>query len=291
MNQVNSPSHQKSGSSQGSYHANSPVYPPLLASSNAGSATKKPSLKVKFKIPVKKQKSTLCNRMSRQVGGTCWFHAIINGFLLSNIGRAVMRRQLYEYKKAHNISQKNWASCPAYGRLPKGLLMYYIDYFFSHRKRPFRNNKVVIGNVRVHRPIEGGYARDIVKVIRAIFGKGSIYHKKEQNKYYGRIDVDRSKIRAKFSVMSSSGPHIAPGKPLQLMFINITALGGKYAHVITGFKCGNTNYIYDSNNSRIVKLDWTASNRVELLRRYFMGKYPNSYNNKTEIVFDYVFKI
>ena len=246
------------------------------------------SLKVTLRT---KPRPTLCDRRSRQLSGTCWFHAIINGFLLSNVGRALMRKQLYEYKLKHNIPLKNANTCALYGNLPMGSVMFYLDFFFSYRIRPYGNSSA-IQNLRPQGNIVAGDSSDIVKVIRGIFGKGSVYHPQAQNHIYGKSDVAREKMKPKFYVFYTTGPHFDKlVQNSQLVFINITAKG-KPSHVITGITCGNTNYIYDSNYKRLVKLDWTSTNREELLRQYFTSKKTYSYLGPTpNFEYDYVYRL
>jgi len=71
-----------------------------------------------------------------QQGGTCWFHAFLNGWLLSGTGRIVMTNILKEYKKTSEY--KKYAdinACPMRGRLPLNFFWQYVD----HMLKPPRN--------------------------------------------------------------------------------------------------------------------------------------------------------
>ena len=61
-----------------------------------------------------------------QEGGTCWFHASLNGWLLSSKGRELLLIMLHEFKKKYSLSNSN-TTCPRRGTLPLGYFWHYVE--------------------------------------------------------------------------------------------------------------------------------------------------------------------
>ena len=267
--------------------------------------------KIKLKIPpgfpatgpIKNvpKRPQLCNMKSRQIGGTCWFHSVINGFLLSNMGRALMRKRLHEYKMKYgnSLASYNNSTCPKYGELEKGRLMYYIDHFFQHRKPFFssgnrKRHNAVINNLRRRKSVRGGTSKDVARIIRAVFGRGTVNYM--QDNIYGRRNVSANNMNAEFFLWNMKYEYEIKIPPVTfpgpVIFATITAQVGRVDHVVTGVTCGNTRYIYDSNDEKLHKVDWVGENRVKNIRDYFEKNYGgNNYKRNTPIELDYVVKV
>jgi hypothetical protein len=83
-----------------------------------------------------------------QIGGTCWFHSILNGWLLSGRGRLIMKRMLNAYKQTANY--KRYASinsCPMRGKLPLNYFWHYVDHMLkpasSRLNLNFHNARII----------------------------------------------------------------------------------------------------------------------------------------------------
>lgn len=83
-----------------------------------------------------------------QKGGTCWFHTAVNGWLLSERGRELMKKMLSEYKKTHKLSNNNTGSCPIRGKLPLGYFWHYIEFML----KPATSRDV--SNIVMNTPVE-----------------------------------------------------------------------------------------------------------------------------------------
>jgi len=77
--------------------------------------------------------------MRLQKGGTCWFHAALNGWLLSGVGSTLLRSMLGHYKDTHQLASFTHAlACPVRGQLPLNYFWSYVEFMFQGNS----NNKV-----------------------------------------------------------------------------------------------------------------------------------------------------
>ena len=77
--------------------------------------------------------------MRIQKGGTCWFHAALNGWLLSDVGSTLLRSMLGHYKDTHQLASfKHALACPVRGQLPLNYFWSYVEFMFQGNS----NNKV-----------------------------------------------------------------------------------------------------------------------------------------------------
>jgi hypothetical protein len=83
-----------------------------------------------------------------QQGGTCWFHAALNGWLLSSKGRELLLIMLREFKKKYSLSNSN-AACPRRGTLPLGYFWHYVENVLTRRNLNLKAIvlKYKVGNV------------------------------------------------------------------------------------------------------------------------------------------------
>ena len=89
-------------------------------------------------------KCTSSNTMLRiQRIGTCWFHAAVNGWLLSERGRELLKVMLREYKKTHKLANNNTGACPMRGKLPLGYFWHYIEFMLKPAKTRGVSNLVM----------------------------------------------------------------------------------------------------------------------------------------------------
>jgi len=73
-----------------------------------------------------------------QEGGGCWFHAPLNGWLLSERGREVISAMLAQYKSKHSINTSanlpHGAICPQRGHLPLNYFWRYVNLMLSNNR-------------------------------------------------------------------------------------------------------------------------------------------------------------
>ena len=88
-----------------------------------------------------------------QQGGTCWFNASLNGWLLSDVGRKLLVRYLNKYKNSNNYKKyANINACPMRGRVPLAYLWSYIDNALkppTQRQINAYNNAYLIENAKL----------------------------------------------------------------------------------------------------------------------------------------------
>lgn len=230
--------------------------------------------------------------------GTCWFHAILNVFLLSTEGRKILREALQEYMVNHTLLniRNNSNSCPMRGTINKQYFWSYVKYKLTNLNsgRASRNNLVsenyLIRNMNLRKTrnelVDGGNITDVDKFIETLFPtKGISIVKMTKFGYKSpRIDAPRSinltngskqafgawigmNWYKKADASSSNNPRVVN------ILNNGSVMIGVHGHAIAGFICRNSErYIYDSNSLRSIKLDWTKPQLVAdyLNRRYGM---------------------
>ena len=83
-----------------------------------------------------------------QQGGTCWFHASLNGWLLSSKGRQLLMTMLSAFKRKYSLSNSN-TTCPMRGTLPLGYFWHYVERIITSRSSKLRSTvlKYKVGNV------------------------------------------------------------------------------------------------------------------------------------------------
>ena len=240
-----------------------------------------------------------CGRGRMQDKGTCWFHAILNVFLLSTEGRKILREALQEYMANHTLLniRNNSNSCPMRGTINKQYFWSYVKYKLTNLNsgRASRNNLVsenyLIRNMNLrskNKDVEGGNITDVEKFIEILFPTKRINIVKFTKYGYKspRIDAPRNAIYLTNGSKEAFGAWIAMNwyHKVNGSFINhpraINILNNGsvmltvHGHGIAGFICKNgERYIYDSNNLRSIKLDWTKPQLVAdyLNRNYGMN--------------------
>lgn len=198
--------------------------------------------------------NTRNNSIRLQEGGTCWFHSIINGWLLSYIGREVLKaRTLFTEP---NPELDNF--CPVRSKLPSYFWKYIKfeltapkDHIWANVRLQLkyheRNLIHATGLRKIPDTPNGGWVRDVLTFMDFIVpGNWSKNPGKDVCiMYYG---ASRKEIHAPppgyrvshaYIELSSSNPNIKSG------------------HAITGYVTKDGKYkIVDSNNVRPVSCDW-----------------------------------
>lgn len=204
-----------------------------------------------------------------QIKGTCWFQAIMNGWLLSRVGRKVIRERLLAFKKSSNVRKltKNqlFAACPSRKHVPQSYFWSYVEHMLEPKEwnTAFRvnvmrgiefpeENLIRSSGLRNNKEnIVGGSLRD-VRAFNNIIFKGEQYH------FVTSQLFENSSLRI---------PEIlAPGWKLSHAYIVCGS------HAIAGYIGLNGNpMIFDSNNPRPQFLDWVK--RPKNVIEYFTSRY------------------
>jgi hypothetical protein len=231
--------------------------------------------------------SNKCGFGRMQNKGTCWFHAILNIFLLSSVGRKMLREQLKLYTKDHTLLNihNNSNACPMRGTINKQYFWSYVKYKLANIKsgKASRDNLVgenhLIRNLNIRKENEstrGGFVMDIKKFIMTVFPDNDMGIAKITKQ---GDDINKWKG---FGLYSTSGNKVF-GAWISLSWLkNNKVLHG---HAICGFICNNERYIYDSNSLRSYKVDWIKEpgRVVEYLNRRY-GMKNNWQNTKLDYV-------
>lgn len=80
-----------------------------------------------------------------QLKGTCWFQTIVNGWLLSKVGRKVIRERLRAFKRSSNfrrVTKNQLNACPSRKHIPQAFFWSYIEHMLDTKNwnTPFRAN-------------------------------------------------------------------------------------------------------------------------------------------------------
>ncbi len=226
--------------------------------------------------------NTPCRIGREQIGGTCWFQGIMNGWLLSDGGRVFLKARLDAYKRYKNIKNLNTSSCPRRKFDP--------DFFFSYLDSYFKGNKNwnqqtyknvnLIANLSLQqgnkdKGLEGGYStyqsENMKNFMKNIFGTNWSY---EPNKDIYLTD----KI-----------------KPVPGYRLNHCIMGMRQentpGHAVTGYFCNKKPVVFDSNASNYLDIDWRTEKGKKQLKRYYASMYKGGYvgsnNENRKINFEY----
>ncbi len=219
-----------------------------------------------------------------QQGPTCWFHAILNGLIMS----AVSRNYLLKIVKDKGVSPLNSGACP---RTIDGFWK-YIAYRLKGPKSisPRIRNVNVIKSVGVRRKfanpfgfiprkgntpsnykrrasasrssVTGGTVYDLYNLYKKLFGSDFSYNNNSNNK----------KNPVFMLVKGDSFPLFTKNKDeyiykLSHVYIVMLGIGGVWGHVISGFINSHGNFkLFDSNAAnRVINWNWSEPNDKELV--------------------------
>ena len=218
-----------------------------------------------------------------QVGGTCWFQAILNGWILSPLGRAVMRIKLEQFKMSNEMKKfTNIQACPMRGKMPV-YFWSYVEYMLDTVEKGVTNKKFdsvvqrglqfkhanLIRNVGLRNNthiVGGGWDTDAEKFMDYLFpGVWSPDLKKAKSVFYKKVSNPTAPIAHKIGKFELSHAYIASWP------------GSGMGHAITGYYCPAQNafLMYDSNSMKPIEIDWTkdfSDMKQYFSRLYWSGK-------------------
>jgi len=197
------------------------------------------------------------NFMEKQVGGTCWFNAILNGFLLSPKGRTFLRKVM-----ALKANNRNHASFWSYvhnklgGQKPNN----------SYTTRYFKTYAAITCTSKFN--IESGMKYgDIVGYLKTIFGDYIF------NNYIKVKEID---IVYKNSLTNSIGSDDFK--------LSHSYIATRNKHLICGYTCESTQWTYDSGTAKHEQVDWKKpSDRFPIIYGIYLKPFNETVSNSGNI--------
>ena len=212
--------------------------------------------------------STLARK--KQGGKTCWFHAALNGFLLSSVGRQFLRYIL----DTENVKEITKDICPMKSldnrKLALQLIKGYLNEGISTSKENV--NTFVKYNKNMNK---GGTVNDQAKLYNTLFYKYKSFIK------VGYLSNNNKKYKTSFEF---NGPtNIINKKNLKnnnnyiLSHSIITVQSNTYGHDMCGYKNIKGEYvIFDSGTGKDVDIDWSNFDTLQSnITKYVTKWYSN----------------
>ena len=237
-----------------------------------------------------------------QTGGTCWFYTILNGFILSDSGRAILYRRMTEYYNGLTQSERAFFMTPAAEGCPaKHRTDYQLHFwkFIDQYVCQYRSNRQI--------PLQAGTSPNLLKVInkwnnnnafRNSFGEGGAYPHVEifpilrsigLGDKYQREDMTTRNIGGtvsptkQFIIQALEAPLFKiprvlkrSGFKFSLSHAALTMYAGPVRHAIAAYVSGNHGYLYDSNQQRKFACRWWDPNDL----RRVIRRVSHGYNNR-----------
>jgi hypothetical protein len=231
-----------------------------------------------------------------QVSSTCWFNAPLNGFILANATATMIAEQIKKLSSTEIASlAKSFPedSCPV--ALSKKYIYHYFMKIHSDELRGGSRNVSVdlIGKLftpkRLTSPVAGGrngYTPSVgaLKIMKILFGNlvGDSSIVKFQGNWSNSCPIGKNK-----KIIYRWGPDDIKtlGSDAHPMFIKshngkisykLSHLvygievnwGGGGLHAAVAYVCGNKKFVYDSNRTENMEVDWSDHENLRKILRY-----------------------
>jgi hypothetical protein len=250
---------------------------------------------------------------ARQTRGTCWFYSVINGFMLSENGVKILYAKLKAYYESLNQTGKNYfnqainAPCPTNIARTNPLYFWkFIDQFLCFRSGPRsillrseKSGRLLSGvNLANRQAINahGAFPQEqIDRILNHLGFRGEYEHVGRGTQRFNaprnvKFIIVSKKTRSA-SDMSQIPPSLLADPNYSLMYavISIADESRNYnnppGHVITGFICNKTQYLFDSNNGKIMRCDWLEPTTLRaFVRRRIVPEYKQLKNAQILVV-------
>lgn len=205
-----------------------------------------------------------------QIGPTCWFHATLNGWLLSDVGRKFLKIYLKKFKYSNNVKPYTRVmACPRRGVIPV-YFWSYVEYMIKQIENPRKldtfnaavqlgieyEQNAVIKNLIPERNSErrGGRVSDTQIFFDKVFTPK--HWGKSIEKYYGRRIIYTKEF------IEDDIPDVS-GYTLSHAYITYTSKN-LHRHAICGVIYKKQMYIYNSNRLEMIRCDWRNHKNLEM---------------------------
>jgi len=247
-----------------------------------------------------------------QTHGTCWFYTIMNGFILSDSGRAILYKRMTEFFNGLNKGEReaflrpSGMGCPAKHRTFYQLHFWkFIDQYICQ----YRRNRQV--------PIQAKTSPELLRTInkwnsnnsfRESFGSGGAYTGREVFPVLRSIGLgdkyqkEKAYLKDEGGVISPDKQFIIwadPARPFKIPKV-LRRSGFKFSlshcalrvmvhelHAVSGYVSGGHGYLYDSNQQRKFACQWWDPKSLSLGMRRLAQFYPNRKANM-DIAIDFI---
>jgi hypothetical protein len=235
-----------------------------------------------------------------QVTNTCWFNASLNGFILASGTAKMISEQIKKLSPTEIASlSKSFPedSCPL--ALSKKYIYHYFMKIHDDELRGGSRNVSVnlIGKLftpkRLSSPTADGRsggseliaAQQILKILFGnLFYDGSIVHlqgnwsnscpRGNHKKfilrygpaYYGYIDTKTLDSDSHPTFIKSRGGKIS--YKLSHMVYTLSRRSGGMLHAVLAYVCGNKRFVYDSNKTENMEVDWSDGGNLGKILQY-----------------------
>ncbi len=224
----------------------------------------------------------------RQTKGTCWFYAILNGWLFSYYGRKILINRFNSFTQSSNFRAltKNQLACPSRKHLSQSYFWSYVYHMLrpTNWNTPFHMNvmrgiefpegKLIrsSGMRSENQNVTGGSVSDVMTFNHVLFNG-------QQNKVVTLRRFDNPDFPIPIGLNGAVLSHV--------YITGGNVHGNGRAHAIAGYINVNKKpMIYDSNKSRAVHLDWIK--HPQLIVDYFKENYPHLNSGKITMIATYL---
>lgn len=198
-------------------------------------------------------------RLQTKGTGTCWFHAIVNGWILSEPSRKIMKQKLYAFKQSHEMKPfTNIYACPMRGKLP-AYFWSYVEYMIKYVEGKSKNTD------EFHRKVMNNKEYSANNLIENMFVRSKAYTDLGQTKNVKMFlellfpgnwsnEIGKDIFIKKFK--ADEKVYTPPGYRMLHAYIHIVNTQKTAAHAIMGGLCGKRAFIFDSSIKDIIYKDW-----------------------------------
>jgi len=242
-----------------------------------------------------------------QQGGTCWFHAIISGLIMSKICRRYLLKVIRERGLSPTKSALKTGACP---RTIDGFWK-YIAYRLKGPKSisprirnvnaikaaGLRRNKIAnffgfiprFGNtlstyrrraLASRTSVTGGTVSDLYNLYKKLFGNDFMYQNKNKNNGNTKPPVFILRKGNDFPYFFN---HKGDVYTLSHAYIVMMGVGGVWGHAVSGILNNNNYVVYDSAHNNTVRWWWRTSEDDKNALTFFNKRYdlPRYFNLRT----------
>jgi len=216
--------------------------------------------RIRKDIPVSstvvRKRSPINVKRHRQTGGTCWFHAAINGLLMSPIARKIVKERLRFINRGERFSNIGGQSifmdqCPSSTITRDSLFWDYIRKRLEGGRGTIKtNNSAIIksSGLRRNTNVRGGNFTDMYNLYKKLFPGD-----------YKVSFIGNSTPSFVFKTGNKFKPiETHHGHSYILSHSYITMTGPASIHIVAGFiDRSGSHKIYDSASDKFYTFDWT----------------------------------